>query len=258
VFSIPFLRRRGRSCHSSEDRLARLRRVLAQYNSTHGASDWSDLDVEAALEGIEASWPPELHRMAGLQPLGFPLRSAARIAVLKPGFEIPAGAREFSAADTAGIRSYTPDAVVAPLNTALLLADQRLLGKFGLPSLRTAIAVVTRINDAPLASHHRDLLWRAFGVPIFEILLGWDGSVIARECELHDGLHIECDVVLPIIRGEELLLTHLNETEQPIVLGRTGYSGAVFTSRCECGSEAARLLNLMPVRVVVRAKSATA
>lgn len=245
MFSFRFLRRRGRADSSSETTLAKLGRVLNRHEP--GA------DVASLLQDVPPSWPPERRQNHGPQALAFPLAAAKKIAVLRPGFTLPETAKEFAAHDLAGIQAWEPDALVVPLNSALLLADQKLRGKFDLPSLTLAITVVTRIDDSPLAPHHRDLLWRAFEVPVFEQLLGWDGAVIARECELHCGLHLAEETVIATVRDEELLLTHLNQVEHPIVLARTGYSATLLPETCDCGSTALRLSNLMPVRQRVRA-----
>lgn len=245
MFSFPFLRRKSRAGSSSDSTLARLGRVLKQLEPT---------SLSAGLDDLGPSQAPERRQAACPQPLHFPLKSPKRIAVLKPGFTMPPNGREFAASDTSGIHAWEPDAVVAPLNTALLLADRRLQGKFDLPSLEIAVTVVTRVDDSPLAPHHRDLLWRAFEVPIFEQLLSWEGSVIARECELHCGLHLDDDTVIATIRDEELLLTHLNHVENPIVLARTGYAAVISADPCDCGSTSPRLCHLAPVRTRVRAK----
>ena len=244
MFSFSFLRKKRRAGSSSDSTLARLGRVLNQPEPG---------SISDGLDGLEPSAPPERRQATSLQPLHFPLKSPRRIAVLKPGFAIPPNSREFAASDSSGIHAWAPDALVAPLNTALLLADQRLRGRFELPSLEIALTVVTRLDDSPLAPHHRDLLWRAFQVPVFEQLLSWEGSVIARECELHCGLHLDDDTVIATVRDAELLLTHLNQIERPIILARTGYSAAISTDACDCGASSPRLCTLASVRTRVRA-----
>ena len=84
--------------------------------------------------------------------------------------------------------------------------------------MNTAIVVLTSLEDLPIT--HRDLLWRAFGVPVFEQLLGSDGAVIASECEVHDGLHLH--------RAEP----HLH--------------GEIVREHCACGSEAPRVRTVTP------------
>jgi hypothetical protein len=123
--------------------------------------------------------------------------------------------------DLPWLRVWAPEVLVLPLDLALSLADRKQRGLFDLPSLNTAIVVLTSIDDSPLADHHRDLLWRAFGLPVFEQLRASDGAVIASECEVHDGLHI--------------------------IESRPDLKGEVVTDHCACGAETPRLRSLSPV-----------
>jgi len=113
--------------------------------------------------------------------------------------------------------------------------------------------VLTSLGDSPLEDHHRELLWRAFRVPVFEQLRGWDGAILARECEVHDGLHIEDAAVILHLHAEELLATQLTAFTEPIVRARTGLTGDIATAQCECGAETPRLRNLASLRANVTA-----
>jgi hypothetical protein len=57
--------------------------------------------------------------------------------------------------------------------------------------LTRAVIVLARPGDALLTNAERDALWRRFGVPVFEQIIGVDGALIAEECEAHDGLHVD-------------------------------------------------------------------
>jgi phenylacetate-coenzyme A ligase PaaK-like adenylate-forming protein len=120
------------------------------------------------------------------------------------------------------VEDFAPEVIVAPLQTALALADQKVWGLMELQSLRVALVVLTRV--APMEQHDRDLLWRAFGVPVFEQLRDSDGVVIARECEVHDGLHLVENAAGPTVEIE------------------------LVTGHCECGAETPRIRKLAPVR----------
>jgi hypothetical protein len=147
----------------------------------------------------------------------FPLRRQVRIALLDAGFRAGPNMCEFSIEELPMLRLWRPEALVLPLSLALSLADQKQRGLFDLPGLNTAIVVLTSIEDSPLADHHRSLLWSAFGVPVFEQLRGPDGSVVASECEVHDGLHIEKPAAAFSLSDE------------------------IVTDHCPCGSETPRL-----------------
>jgi hypothetical protein len=154
------------------------------------------------------------------QQFTFPLSGPVRIALLEEGFRNDANVRTFAADDMAWLCSYAPEALVAPLDLALSLADRKRRGILDLPSVRTAIVVLTSCEDSPLTDDHRDLLWRAWGVPVFEQLRGPDGTVIARECEVHDGLHI--------LTSQDELPGSRAELE-------------IVNGICECGAETPRL-----------------
>ena len=138
----------------------------------------------------------------------------SRLAVVGAEFHLTSHMRSFEADDIEGLVRYAPDAMALPLDVALWLADRKLRGFFELPSLRLAIVV---FSSCALEMHHRDLLWKAFGLPVFEQLRGSDGRVIARECEVHDGLHVNADEV------------------------PEGMTGEPITEQCDCGLETARL-----------------
>jgi hypothetical protein len=123
--------------------------------------------------------------------LQFPIPAPSRIALLDSGFATERNTREFSADDLPAMHQWAPEAIVAPLETALTLADQKLRGVADLASLRIALIVLTSIDGEPLADDYRELFWQAFQVPVFEQLRGRDGAILARECEVHDGLHLD-------------------------------------------------------------------
>jgi hypothetical protein len=130
--------------------------------------------------------------------------------------------REFAAEDMPWMKAWQPDGLVLPLDLALTLADQKQRGLFDLPSLNKAIVVLTSTDDSPLADHHRDLLWYAFGVPVFEQVRAEDGRIVAAECEVHDGLHV-CAV-------------------EPFA-----FDGELVVDACACGLESPRLRSRAPL-----------
>jgi hypothetical protein len=166
------------------------------------------------------------------ETLRFPLPVPARLAVVDADFHLATNMKAFAVHDIRGLADYAPEALALPLGSALALADQKLHGRLDLPSLKLAIVVFSSLDlnaAGPLGGHHRDLLWKAFGLPVFEQLRGWDGRVFARECEVHDGLHFE----------EALLTLHSAET---------------LRVPCDCGKETPRLRHL----TAAKARSAAA
>ena len=155
-------------------------------------------------------------------PLAFPLNFSGKVAL----YEGPGDAWD-------DLCALAPEAIAAPLQRALDLADARMKGLVDLSSLSFAVVVLTDVSGAPLDQRQRDLLWRAFRVPVFEQLRDWDGGVIARECETHNGLHL--------IEGTD---ARIEEGELWIDGRRTGLAGAISQELCECGAEAAVLRDL--------------
>jgi hypothetical protein len=151
-----------------------------------------------------------------------PLRFEGNIAVVESGFRMERGMREFGA-DLQMVGSFGPEVIVAPLQIALSLADQKAWDRLELPTLR-ALVVLTRVS--PMEQHEKDLLWRAFAVPVFEQLRDHEGLVIARECEVHDGLHLAGNAAT------------------------AGLEFELVTGPCECGAETPRIRNLTPARQI--------
>jgi hypothetical protein len=166
------------------------------------------------------------------RPLQLPLSFTGPVAVLDAGFRADRRIREFAAPDLDGLEQFAPQILVIRLDAALQLADQKLRGLLTLASVDFALIVLTRTEDTPLAQHHRDLLWEAFGVPVFEQLQDAEGRVIARECEVHDGLHLEAGCSAP-----------------------AGLDCEMLREQCECGAETPRL---KPKMVRERAAAAAA
>jgi phenylacetate-coenzyme A ligase PaaK-like adenylate-forming protein len=187
-----------------------------------------------------------------VQRLRFPLTMPARVALFETGFGVDGAIRVFAEQEIDALTAYVPEALVLPLQLALTLADQKLRDLIELPSLKTAIVVLTSFGDAPLENHHRDLIWRAFGVPIFEQARGWDGTVLARECEVHDGLHLDETAVSAEMDGADLVITQLTALDHPMIRAATGWTGEIVKEPCECGAETPRLRNLAPTKVKVR------
>jgi hypothetical protein len=170
----------------------------------------------SVLRGLRQRVLASQDRANQAQAFCFPLPTPARIALLEAGFRPGPNMCECTVDDLPWLRIWGPEALVLPLSLALLLANRKQLGLFELPSLDTALVVLTSLDESPLASRHRDLLWRVFGVPVFEQLRGSDGAVIASECEVHDGLHFQ-HAQFPGLKGE------------------------IVADHCACGAETPRL-----------------
>lgn len=87
------------------------------------------------------------------------------------------------------IGSEAPDAIAANLALLRELAVRILDGRAPALPLRHSLTVFTSPGDE-LNPVDRELLWRAFAVPVFEQRLDGQGRLVAFECEAHDGLHL--------------------------------------------------------------------
>ncbi len=113
------------------------------------------------------------------------------------------------------------------------------------PAVLDSVVVRTGLTDPPLNDSDRDLLWRKFEVPVFEHLLGFDGNTLARECEIHEGLHVvPQNAILERVEGE-LVVTSLTGLDYPALRVRTGLTADWESAHCECGQTEPRLLNLL-------------
>ncbi len=233
---------RRRPHSAADDRLGLLRMALDRAQIRY-----PEKSPERVLSSLPPAAAPAQQIRIDSESFRFPLAGPVRIALVEGKFRADKDMRESTADDLDWLQSYDPDALVAPLDIALSLADRRQRGLFDLPNLKTAIVVLTSFATTPLADHHRDLLWKAFGVPIFEQLRGWGGTILARECEVHDGLHIEETAAILQLHEEELLVTELATVGEPIIRARTGLTGEIAARLCECGATTPRLRNISKV-----------
>ncbi len=112
-----------------------------------------------------------------------PLDPAPRTAILVPGFCETRTVRTFAGGWTRETARFHPTAVAGPLNAVLELARRGI-------RLKHSVIVFSPGFDSCLTGSERDKLWRAFGVPVFEQVLGPGNELLASECEAHDGLHV--------------------------------------------------------------------
>ena len=59
--------------------------------------------------------------------------------------------------------------------------------------LRHAVIIFHNDLKVRLRESERDLLWKSFGVPVFEQVLDPQNGLLAMECEAHEGLHLMSD-----------------------------------------------------------------
>jgi hypothetical protein len=180
----------------------------------------------------------KFRRAPGADILLFPLPWQGRLALVDADLHAAPPVRTFATADLNAIEAFAPDSIALSLPLALHYAGERLAGAPLLLSLRCAMVVLSSLDSSgePMTDGHRDLLWRAFGLPVFEQLRGAGGRILARECEVHDGLHAAG------------LSMHPDSGETLIAGQTTGCSGEIVTVPCDCGLTTPRIRNLIRLR----------
>lgn len=183
---------------------------------------------------------------SGPHPLEFPFEPVPRTAVLMPGFQSAGPVRVFARDWLKALERFQPEAIAAPVGVLRHLAATRDIHGSRLPALDHSLIVFTGPPDGDITEQDRDTFWRAFKVPIFEQFLGFDGRLIASECEAHQGMHVapgraivECSP-----ESSELLLTSLTDLRHPALRIAVGFSGKMEESVCECGRRGPRLAGL--------------
>jgi hypothetical protein len=181
-----------------------------------------------------------------LAPFRYPVPCVPRTAVLAGGFRAHPPARVFAPGWTEQARAFAPQAIAAPLATVRLLARRAAAGRLAVPSLTHAVIAFVSAGAEPVADADRDLVWRVFGVPLFEQWLGFERELLAWECAAHEGLHLTANVRADLAGGE-LALSCLRNLRYPVVRLATGLAAELRDGACPCGLAGPRLLAAAPL-----------
>jgi hypothetical protein len=169
----------------------------------------------------------------------------ARIAVIDAWFPCAeptraiAGRRSLPALAKA-INRFQPDVLVATPTQLLRLArlncvkPARVLISIQAPGTKT------------LTEAARDYLWRQFRVPVYQQFRGYQGELLASECDMQKGLHANQQYAHWEHSSGDLLVTSLKNLRHPVVRLVTGWTGDLETSRCGCGCLSARVFPYEP------------
>lgn len=152
------------------------------------------------------------------------------------------------------LERYRPRVLLGSAADLERLAEQTRVGAIELSTVDHAIFILTQCTDKPASDTLRVILWQAFGAPIYELLIGDEGQVVASECEAHEGWHVEPSPSFSTSSNEPVL-------DSPgWSLLPSGLFGLVETQPCPCGRQGMRVMNveqLVP-REVSRELAATA
>jgi hypothetical protein len=187
------------------------------------------------------------------QPFQSPLEHTPKTAVLTPGFERTRNVRMFRKNPCAQLKRFAAEGLAAPVGLLRGLAADIESGAQELKPLKHFVVAFTGGDVGDLDDQDRELFWRVFQVPLFEQRLGFDGRLIAYECEAHNGLHIVAEHArleqLPVF---EVLLTSLTDLRHPTLRVKTRLSATIQHECCDCGKDTARLTARASLAGVVR------
>ncbi|HZT28311.1 MAG TPA: hypothetical protein VFA33_00400 [Bryobacteraceae bacterium] len=251
---IPIRRLLARFGPPSTDRLARLRRVL---RSAVRSRRYALLLRAAGLDTPEATFrrktvqeilarlPWTSYAEYCLAPGEFENREAPENPRPVLAYPFPPGPAIVFYDGRSALPRLSRHQTLAARPEALSAWAHRILrGEIPRPPLEHVILSLAGAWEGHLPETGRDLLWRAFRVPVFEQFLDGDGHVMAAECEAHEGLHIAPEAGIFEVRHGELFLTSLEALRHPALRLGTGFRGEIDPRVCSCGRSTPRLCNL--------------
>lgn len=148
------------------------------------------------------------------------------------------------------LKEFQPAVIIAYANSLALFA------RFLKENKLAACAPRGIITSAEiLTEESRELIQDVFGCPVFNRYGCREVSVIASECERHDGLHIMAEGLYvevvdpngqPVAEGEtgDILVTDLLNYAMPLIRYRIGDRGSWVTGECACGRGLPRLKSI--------------
>ena len=196
----------------------RLRRVLA-------ASGLGPAHAVRSVDSLQAG-------LDALPFVGLPAASASRFPDV---LEYPLH-RGLSACAPEGAGSECP-VLAAP---AAVLLDLARRARRGRPRVEFAVLVLRHPGDSEVTESERDLLWESFQVPVYAVLCGFDGQVLAHECEAQCGLHATPHAVFEAHDGR-IYVTSLSDLNTPTLRVDTGMAGRIDSAPCDCGRPGLRV-----------------
>ena len=148
------------------------------------------------------------------------------------------------AAFVSSLRRHRPGLLFGHAHSLYLVADQLL--QAGATDIRPHGIISTAM---PLHSWQRRTIERVFGVAVTDRYGCEEVSLIASECEVHQGLHINADSVHVEVEGGgssgNILVTDLTNHAMPLIRYRTGDVVELAHGDCPCGRGLPRLAKVM-------------
>ncbi len=201
----------------------------------------------AEFRGSPAAFESSARARSTLQAFRSPFDHATKTAVLMPGFEQTSTVKTFAQNWTEGLKRLGASALAAPVCVLREMAGSIVLGQQEVHALKHFVVSFTGGDLGELSEEDREQFWRAFRVPVFEQRVGFDGRVVAGECEAHDGLHIMPErAAFEETARSELLMTSLTDLRYPTLRVGTRMARSIERECCACGNAAPRLVAARP------------
>jgi phenylacetate-CoA ligase len=132
------------------------------------------------------------------------------------------------------MRRRPPGLIFGHAHSLYLLAER--LEAHGASDLRPHGMIATAM---PLHRWQRVVIERVFGTRVTDRYGCEEVSLIASECEVHEGMHINADCVITEVeaggRTGNLLITDLTNPAMPLIRYRNGDVVTLSDHRCSCG-----------------------
>ena len=108
--------------------------------------------------------------------LPLPMAAGLRVAQVSARGLLFGEAQFFALEKPGPLQSFQPQVLIGSTSELEALARHTADGVIDLASIDRALFVITDCRDVPLRDTSRVILWQAFGVPVYEFLLGSDGT----------------------------------------------------------------------------------
>jgi hypothetical protein len=201
---------------------------------------------------LRRSW----HKTQETNQLPFPATTSVKTALLGSSCIAVGGLTTFADGRWRDLCAFGPQALAGSTAVIMRAAAAVFGGELALPTLDCAVFVLTELGTSVLGEADREVFWRAFLVPVFELCVDRSGNLIAAECEAHDGWHLTDPNLEFLSGGTELFIRRRGSPGTEI---RTGMKAERARTSCCCGNEAPVIRNIrMLERVPVAALAATA
>lgn len=185
-------------------------------------------------------WVPSIESDSACQTLPFPATPRLRSALAgnSGGFK---NAVTFPEGRWREIPSFAPQIVAGEPPFLLRLADRVFEGSIVIHSLDVALFVLTRLGKTPVTAAQRNTLWRAFRVPIYELYVDETNTILASECEAHEGWHLRHPRLKFDLKTHQVLFQKHGLAAGPV---QTALTADGLDSICPCGDDAPLLRHI--------------